>query len=89
MNKKILIGGLVVMAIIAVVAFVILRVPAEEYVPAEQPAERLLVKTPIIIGSVDTPDWAQDVFISGDHAFVADRWSGLQIIDISKDKEET
>ena len=57
--------------------------PIEEYVPTEQPVGRLLVETPQIIGSVDTPGFAMGVFISGDHAFVADRWAGLQIIDIS------
>ncbi|MCL0106055.1 phosphate ABC transporter substrate-binding protein PstS family protein, partial [Thermodesulfovibrionales bacterium] len=38
---------------------------------------------PRIIGSVDTPGRAYDVFISGDHAFVADGRGGLQIIDVS------
>ena len=56
--------------------------PVEEYVPTEQPVGRLLVETPQIIGSVDTPGWARGVFISGNHAFVADRGSGLQIIEV-------
>ncbi|MCL0033777.1 leucine-rich repeat domain-containing protein, partial [Thermodesulfovibrionales bacterium] len=38
---------------------------------------------PRIIGSVDTPNHAEGVFISGNHAYVADALSGLQIIDIS------
>ncbi|MCL0062182.1 phosphate ABC transporter substrate-binding protein PstS family protein, partial [Thermodesulfovibrionales bacterium] len=38
---------------------------------------------PRIIGSVDTPGYARGVYISGNHAFVADWGGGLQIIDIS------
>ncbi|MCL0075061.1 PKD domain-containing protein, partial [Thermodesulfovibrionales bacterium] len=40
-------------------------------------------RSPVIVGSVDTPGSARNVFISGNHAFVADGHSGLQIIDIS------
>jgi hypothetical protein len=58
----------------------------EEYVSVEksveQPVERLLVKTPQIIGSANTPGLADDVFILGDYAFVADAGSGLQIIEV-------
>ncbi|MCL0082383.1 SpoIID/LytB domain-containing protein [Dehalococcoidia bacterium] len=42
-----------------------------------------LIDLPRIIGSVDTPGSAIDVFISGNHAFVADREDGLRIIDVS------
>jgi hypothetical protein len=52
--------------------------------PVEQPVERLLVEIPQIIGSVDTPDRAEGVFISGDHAFIADSGRGLQIIEGKK-----
>ncbi|MCA9728719.1 MAG: hypothetical protein KC729_13600, partial [Candidatus Eisenbacteria bacterium] len=34
-------------------------------------------------GSTDTPDIANDLTIAGDYAYVADRNSGLQVIDIS------
>ena len=36
-----------------------------------------------IVGSVDTPDLPTDLDISGNYAFIADRFSGLQIVDIS------
>ncbi|MGD8413889.1 MAG: hypothetical protein PVF33_06640, partial [Candidatus Latescibacterota bacterium] len=36
-----------------------------------------------IIGSYDTPDWAENVAIAGNYAYVADRNSGLQVIDLS------
>jgi hypothetical protein len=39
--------------------------------------------SPHIIGSVDTPDWAKGIYVSGDYAYVADGDSGLQVIDIS------
>jgi hypothetical protein len=35
------------------------------------------------VGSVDTPDVAHGVAVVGVHAYVADRASGLQVIDIS------
>jgi len=38
---------------------------------------------PVLIGSVDTPDIAIDVFVQGDYAYVADRYEGLRIIDIT------
>jgi hypothetical protein len=38
---------------------------------------------PTFKGSYDTPDWAQDVALSGNYAYVAAYKSGLQIIDIS------
>ncbi|NKQ39791.1 MAG: hypothetical protein HF967_10110, partial [Methanosarcinales archaeon] len=41
-----------------------------------------ILQLPRIIGSVNTSS-ARSVYISGNHAFVADWWSGLQIIDIS------
>ena len=45
------------------------------------------LKLPLFVytlaGSVDTPDAARDVAVAGDHAFVADRSSGLQVIDIT------
>ena len=56
MDKKILIGGLVV--IVAIITVVIMQQLAEEQPVAEQPVERLLVETPQIIGSVDTPGLA-------------------------------
>ena len=39
---------------------------------------------PVSIGYVETPDYAQSVFVKGDYAYVADRESGVQIIDISR-----
>ena len=38
---------------------------------------------PPIVGSVDTPDSAGGVAISGSYAYIADHESGLQIADIS------
>ncbi len=38
---------------------------------------------PIIVGSVKTPGWASGVYISGSYAYVADSYSGVQVIDIS------
>ncbi|MBT9132591.1 MAG: Internalin-A [Firmicutes bacterium] len=46
-------------------------------------AARYELPLPQIIGSVDTPGRAFGVYISGNHAYVADGRSGLQIIDIS------
>lgn len=43
----------------------------------------LLNGGPLLIGSYDTPGSANDVYVSGDYAYVADWDSGLQIIDIS------
>ncbi len=37
----------------------------------------------MILGSVDTPDSARAVAVSGAVAYVADRASGLQVIDVS------
>ena len=39
--------------------------------------------SPEIIGTVDTPGEAWDVFVIGNYAYVADWTSGLQVIDIS------
>jgi hypothetical protein len=44
---------------------------------------RLFPFVPTIVGTCDTPNYAFDVTVSGDHAFVADYSSGLQVIDIS------
>lgn len=38
---------------------------------------------PYIIGTYDTPSNAQKVVVNGNYAYVADAYSGLQIIDIS------
>ena len=38
---------------------------------------------PSLAGTYDTPGDGLSVFVSGDHAFVADGLSGLQVIDIS------
>ena len=38
---------------------------------------------PNIVGSVDTPGYATDIFVDGSYAYVTDITSGLQIIDIS------
>ncbi len=38
---------------------------------------------PSVIGSVDTPDYAYGVYISGSYAYVAAGDSGLQVVDIS------
>jgi hypothetical protein len=40
-------------------------------------------------GSYETPDWAQDVAISGNYAYVAAYKSGLQIIDITNPANPT
>ncbi|MDP6669813.1 MAG: hypothetical protein QF492_07915, partial [Candidatus Krumholzibacteria bacterium] len=34
-------------------------------------------------GSVDTPGTARSVAVSGNYAYVAFSWSGLQIVDVS------
>ena len=44
---------------------------------------KLFPFVPTLAGSYDTPGSAYDVAVSGDHAFVADYGSGLQVIDIS------
>ncbi len=36
-----------------------------------------------IVASVDTPDQPTDLDISGNYVFIADRFSGLQIVDVS------
>lgn len=38
---------------------------------------------PVSIGYVETPDYAENVLVKGDYAYVADTESGVQIIDIS------
>jgi hypothetical protein len=40
-------------------------------------------ESPVIVGTCDTPGYAQGVALSGDYAFVADYDKGLQVIDIS------
>jgi hypothetical protein len=37
---------------------------------------------PVIVGTYDTPGWAQAVAISGNYAFVADGTQGLRILDV-------
>lgn len=44
---------------------------------------RLPKKEPSFIGAYDTVNESMDVYISGDSAFIADYYDGLQIIDIS------
>lgn len=39
--------------------------------------------SPARIGGVDTPDLAVDVAVSGEYAYVADRFSGLKAVDVS------
>ena len=46
-------------------------------------------KSPTLIGSCDTLGSAYGVFISGDHAYVADGSSGLQVINITNSKNPT
>ena len=38
---------------------------------------------PTIVGTCNTPGSARGITVSGDHVFVADYGSGLQVIDIS------
>ena len=38
--------------------------------------------SPRIIGSVDTPEFAQDVAIGGNYAYIADSGGGLHAVDI-------
>lgn len=38
---------------------------------------------PVFTAYHDTPDYAWDIYVSGNHAFVVDRDYGLQVIDIS------
>jgi len=45
--------------------------------------ELKLWSKPCIAGSVDTPDIASGVYVSGDYAYVADWTSGLQVVDMS------
>ncbi len=45
--------------------------------------ELKLFAAPSFAGSYDTPGLADGVAVAGDHAFVADGTSGLQVIDIS------
>lgn len=40
-------------------------------------------KTPELIGRLDTPDQTWGLFVSGTVAYLADRASGLQIVDVS------
>ena len=35
------------------------------------------------VGLFNTVDYAQDVYVSGDYAYVADSFAGLRIIEIS------
>jgi len=38
---------------------------------------------PHIVGAVDTPGAAGDVVVSANHAYVADGWSGLAVVDVT------
>jgi len=38
---------------------------------------------PTIVGSVDTPGYAFDIYVSGSYAYIADGHEGLQVIDIA------
>jgi len=38
---------------------------------------------PVEVGSCQTPDYALDVAVSGNYAYIADDWGGLRIIDVS------
>ena len=44
---------------------------------------------PPIVGSVDTPGYAQDVHVAGSYAYVNDGSGGLQIINVSEPKNPT
>jgi len=44
---------------------------------------------PTFVGSYDTPDSARGVTVSGNYAYVADGYSGLQIIDIGNPESPT
>src|SRR5262245_59724435 len=50
---------------------------------------RLFPYEPALLGHYDTPDQALEVAVSGTVAYVADRISGLQIIDISNPASPT
>jgi hypothetical protein len=52
-------------------------------------ASRTRETTPTLDETVDTPGLAYDVAVSGDHAFVADNSSGLQVIEISEPTNPT
>ncbi|MBI5182743.1 MAG: hypothetical protein HY999_00040, partial [Nitrospinae bacterium] len=45
--------------------------------------------SPSIIGSIDTLDYAYGVYVSGNYAYVADWFLGLQVIDISTPSSPT
>lgn len=36
-----------------------------------------------VVGTADTPDWARDVAISGNYAYIPDFQAGLQVIEVS------
>ena len=38
--------------------------------------------SPVIVGRMDTPEFASDVTIVGGYAYVADKKSGLHVIDL-------
>ena len=40
-------------------------------------------ESPTIIGSIDTPDYANGLALQNDVAFIADRWGGIIIVDCS------
>ena len=50
---------------------------------------KLFPFVPTLLGNYDTPGIAYGVVVSGDHAFVADGGSGLQVIDISDPTNST
>jgi hypothetical protein len=49
---------------------------------------RLFPFLPTLIGAIDTPDFARDVVVWGDHVYIADGASGLQVINISDPKNK-
>ncbi len=57
--------------------------PTHAYAPPSNSAHLADEVTIEWVGSVDTPGTANDIAIVGDYAYVADRESGLQVIDIS------
>ncbi len=46
-------------------------------------------RSPVLVGSFDTPGSATSVFVSGSYAYVADGYSGLQIVNVSNPASPT
>ena len=75
------------------VAFDLLVQSADTNIVVQVSAPELLAVRPVqflaIVGTVDTPDVPRALAATGTTVYIADRFSGLQLIDVSDPDEPT